>query len=166
MKILILLSLLILTFSGTAYSQNTLKDGLYLINRIDTIESQKTSLSEKETAVYFSKMFEEYNSDEFARIIIDTTQYVPLELESSPKTEQETETKKKLLLTLTKESSERLKTFTTENLMRRVALVVGGEALTVHKIKAAITGGQLQITRCTDNACETLLVKLKDNVVK
>ena len=166
MKILILLTFFILAFTGIIYSQNTIKDGLYLIDRIDTVASQPDLRSEKEIAVYFSPMFEEYNGDEFTRIIIDTTQFVPLELEEPPKTEQQTDNKKKLLLSLTKEASEKLRTFTTENLMRKVALVVGSEALTVHKIKTAITGGQLQITRCTDNACETLYVKLKDNVKK
>lgn len=160
--------LIIFTFFATtiSFSQNKLKDGLYLVNRIDTIAGQTSELSVNETDVYFSKMFEEYNTDEFARIIIDTTQYVPLELESAPKTEQQTEDKKKLLLTLTKEASQRLESFTTEHLMKMVTLVVGGEALTMHKIKMAITGGQLQITRCNDNACETLFVKLKENVVK
>ncbi len=166
MKLLILLTLYILIFSGNAYSQNTINDGLYLINRIDTVATETSLISEKEMAVYFSPLFEEFNSDGFTRIIIDTTQYVPLELEVSPKTEQETDLKKKLLLTLTKEASKKLKTFTAAFVMRLVALVVDGEALTVHKIRAVLTSGQLQITRCTDNACETLYVKLKDNVVK
>jgi preprotein translocase subunit SecD len=166
MKKLFILIIFTIFATAISFSQNKLKDGLYLVNRIDTIAGQTSELSVNETDVYFSKMFEDYNTDEFARIIIDTTQYVPLELESAPKTEQQTEDKKKLLLTLTKEASQRLESFTTEHLMKMVTLVVGGEALTLHKIKMAITGGQLQITRCNDNACETLFVKLKENVVK
>jgi hypothetical protein len=166
MKKLFILIIFTIFATAISFSQNKLKDGLYLVNRIDTIAGQTSELSVNETDVYFSKMFEEYNTDEFARIIIDTTQYVPLELESAPKTEQQTEDKKKLLLSLTKEASLRLESFTTEHLMKMVTLIVGGEALTMHKIKMAITGGQLQITRCNDNACETLFVKLKDNVVK
>lgn len=166
MKKLFILIIFTIFATAISFSQNKLKDGLYLVNRVDTIAGKTSELSVNETDVYFSKMFEEYNTDEFARIIIDTTQYVPLELESAPKTEQQTEDKKKLLLSLTKEASQRLESFTTEHLMKMVTLVVGGEALTMHKIKMAITGGQLQITRCNDNACETLFVKLKDNVVK
>lgn len=144
--------------------QTTLPDGLYLINRIDTAEAQPLSLSSNEKAIFFSKLFEEYNADGYQRIIIDTTQYVPLELMRSPGTEQETELKKKLLLSLTKEASEKLKTFTAAHVMDHVALVVDGEAMTMHKIKVPITSGQLQITRCGDNACEKLSVVLKDNV--
>ncbi len=48
--------------------------------------------------------------------------------------------------------------------MKQATLVVDGEALTVHKIRAAITGGKMEITRCGDNACERIYVTLKDNV--
>jgi hypothetical protein len=50
--------------------------------------------------------------------------------------------------------------------MQMVAIVVGGEVLTMHKIKEPITSGQLQISRCNDNACELLYVRLRDNVKK
>ena len=109
-------------------------------------------------------MFEEYNTGKFARIIIDTSEYVPLELDKPAATEKQTDTKKKLMLSLTKQALEKLKTFTASHVMQKVALVVDREALTVHKIREAITSGELQITRCNDNACEHLLVKLKNNV--
>jgi hypothetical protein len=170
MKKIIFTAYIILILSGASYSQTdsgkTIRDGLYLIVRVDTIESKPDTLSSNEKAIFFSKMFEEFNNDEFTRIIIDTTEFVPLELEKPPVTEKETDQKKKLLLSLTKEVSEQLKTFTAKYLMRHVALVVDGEALTMHKIKVAITSGELQITRCNDNACEKLFVKLKDNVKK
>ena len=144
-------------------SNKTFPDGLYLVTKVDTISTELSTLSPNEKAIFFSKIFDEYNSEEYTRIIIDTTQFVPLELENTPKTEQQTETKKKLLLSLTKNASEKLGIFTSNHVMDRVALVVDGEALTMHKIREAITSGKLQISRCNDNACELLLVKLKDN---
>lgn len=170
MKRIIFTILFTLFLCGISFAKTTpkktIKDGLYLIDKIDTIATQLSPLSHNEMAVSFSKLFAEYNSDGFLRIIIDTTQYVPLELEKAPTTEQQTEQKKKLLLSLTKEASEKLKSFTAAHVMSRVVIVVDGEALTMHKIKEPITSGQLQITRCTDNACERLYVKLKDNVKK
>lgn len=155
-------------FTGLSFSQTTVKhtipDGLYLINRIDTNAAQLSELQLNEKAVFFSKMFEEYNSDEYMRLVIDTSDFVPLELDKTPTAEQQTEQKKLLLLSLTKDASEKLKSFSTKNLKKMVALVVDGEALTMHQIKVALTSGQLQITRCNDNACELLFVKLKDNV--
>jgi hypothetical protein len=170
MKKIILLTILMLSFAGNVFSQKqskkTISDGLYLITKIDTVATQLSPLTSNEVAISFSKLFKEYTSDGFIRLVIDTTEYVPLELERPPVTEQQTELKKKLLLSLTKEASEKLKTFTANHLMSRVALVVDGEALTMHKIKEPITSGELQITRCTDNACERLYVKLKNNVKK
>lgn len=166
----IILTTLTIIISLTSHAQTksiyTIPDGLYLIVKIDTAATQVDTLSSKEIAIYFSKLFEDFNSDEYLRIIIDTTEYVPLELEKAPTTEQQTEAKKKLLLSLTKEASEKLKFFTTNHVMNHVALVVDGEALTMHKIKEPITSGQLQITRCNDNACERLYVTLKDNIKK
>jgi preprotein translocase subunit SecD len=173
MKNIILIPFFMLILFGSSFSQNkTISDGFYLVTKIDTVATQLSTLSSNEIVISFSKLFEEYNSDEFRRIIIDTTEFVPLELEKSPSTEQQplvagsTENKKKLLLTLTKEAGEKLKTFTAKHLMSKVVIVVDGEALTMHKIREAITGGQVQITRCNDNACEILYVKLKDNVKK
>ena len=166
----IILTTLTIIISLTIHAQTksiyTIPDGLYLIVKIDTLAAQIDTLSTKEIAIYFSKLFEDFNTNEYLRIIIDTTEYVPLELEKVPTTEQQTEAKKKLLLSLTKEASEKLKSFTTNHVMNRVALVVDGEVLTMHKIKVPITSGQLQITRCNDNACERLFVTLKDNIKK
>jgi hypothetical protein len=168
MKKLIVLTSFILMVIGQSFSQvkpqKSIEDGLYLITKIDTVATQLSSLSSTEIAVFFSQIFDDFNDDEYARIIIDTTDYVPLELGKSPVTQQETDSKKRLLLSLTKEASEKLKSFTAQHIMGLVALVVDGEALTKHKIREAITSGQLQISRCNDNACELLYVKLKDNV--
>jgi preprotein translocase subunit SecD len=155
-----------LTIPAHPKSNYTIPDGLYLIVKIDTAATQVDTLSSKEIAIYFSKLFEDFNSNEYLRIIIDTTAYVPLELEKAPTTEQQTEAKKKLLLSLTKEASEKLKSFTENHVMNHVAIVVDGEVLTMHKIKEPITSGQLQITRCNDNACQRLYVTLKDNIKK
>lgn len=146
---LFLIVLLTITFCSLAQkTEKVMKDGLYLITTIDTLETHKTSPKSNEKEVRFSTLFEEYNSGEYIRLIVDTTQYVPLELQSAPSAEQQTEHKKKLLLTLTKRASEQLITFSTQYVNKRVALIVDGEALTMHKIRVPITSGQLQITLC------------------
>ncbi len=142
-----------------------LVDGLYLITGIDTIENKLSPLATNETAIFFSKLFDDYNTEEYLRIIIDSTQFVPIQLGQAPTTEQQTDSKKKLLLSFTKSASEKLKVFTANHVMDRVVLVVNGEGLTMHKIREPITSGQLQITRCNDNACEKLFVSLSEDVV-
>lgn len=116
--------------------------------------------------IKFNKMFIENKDDEIIRILIDTSEYVPLELEKAPTTEPQTEQKKKLMLSLTPAASEILKTFSAKHVMKKVIIVVDGEALTMHKVREPITSGQLQITRCSDNACEKLFIMLKGNVKK
>ena len=149
---------------GPKETPKFIPDGLYLVKKIDTIKTELSPLLLNEKAIFFSKMFDEYNDQNYNRIIIDTTQYVQLELEDNPKAEQDTEIKKRLLLSLTKKASESLKTFSVKYLMKKVVLVIDGEALTIHKIKEPLTSGLLQITRCNDNACEKLSLVLKDNV--
>lgn len=170
MKIKLLNFLIIILLFSILYSSAQkspkikVKDGLYLISKVDTNSNQLSKLSKNETVVFFSKMFEEFNDGNYQRIIIDTTDYVPLELQKAPTTEQQTENKKKLLLSLTDKSSEKLKSFTTKNVLKHVVIVIDGEVLTMHKIKEPLTSGLLQITRCNDNACEKLFIKLKKNL--
>lgn len=138
-------------------------DGIYLVKKIDTIKTRLSPLLINEKAIFFNKMFDEYNDQNYNRIIIDTTQYVQLDLEGDPKAEQDAESKKRLLLSLSKNASASLKIFSIKYLMKKVVLVIDGEALTIHKIKEPLTSGLLQITRCNDNACEKLSLVLKDN---
>lgn len=152
-----------ISFAQTG-AKKAINDGLYLIEKEGTDTTRFQVGAKNRAAVKFSDMFVEDKDQNNVRLLINTSDYVPLELEKSPETEQQTETKKKLLLSLTKSASEKLKKFTAKNVMKHVAVIVDGEALTMHRIKVAITSGQLQISRCNDNACELLFVKLKDNV--
>ena len=44
-----------------------------------------------------------------------------------------------------------------------MAIVIGGAVVTVHKIKAAVSGGRLQITRCSKYGCHMLFTELQKN---
>ena len=65
-----------------------------------------------------------------------------------------------LTVSLSRKNAERAEAFTRTHLGGRVALVVDGEIVTLHKIRSVVTGGKLQIARCTDNACEVIRSKL------
>jgi hypothetical protein len=65
-----------------------------------------------------------------------------------------------LVVTLAPESASALEAFTQARMGHRVAVVIGGEVVSTHRVKAVVTGGHLQITRCTDNACEELRTRL------
>ena len=90
----------------------------------------------------------------------------PLQLKHKPTTENQADNRKKLFLTLSDKAAQQLKEFSARNLNKLTSIVVDGQALTMHKVRTVLEGGHLQITRCTDNACELLFVALQDNVTQ
>lgn len=144
-------------------SAKTIEDGMYLI-----INAGDSSLAGKKGLVLnFSHHFLGDNAEEQpTRLEIDTTEYVPLLLQKRPDSLMQKDGRMNLQLSMTPDAGKQLENFTDRNVNRRVAVVIGGEAVSMHKIKEKIVGGKLQITRCTDNACEYLYYELMDNVAK
>jgi hypothetical protein len=95
-------------------------------------------------------------------VLLDLDNWVPLELSAEPTIIGGQDEKKKLDLSFSAIAAERLRTFTAAHLMESATMVVDGKALTVQKIRDTITGGKLQITRCDDNACERIFLRLKE----
>ena len=87
---------------------------------------------------------------------------VPLTLAAKPKTQDGASGSPMLRLQLAPDAAQTLERFTAANLGRPVAIVVGGEVVSKHKVREAITGGKLQISWCNANACEVLRLKLTD----
>lgn len=86
---------------------------------------------------------------------------VPLVLAKAPALLKEGENGfPELRLELTAEAARRLETLTREHLGGRVAFVIDGEPVTLHKIRSVITGGQFRLSRCTDTACQYLYGRL------
>ena len=165
MPIAILLFLLIQTsiIPLQAFPEPQLPDGIYLV--LDVYEEAPTGVAVGQVISY-SHEFLDDAVGEPSFLCVFPVDFVPLELARAPEGKVQDDKRIHLLLTLESASARRLEEFTTAYVNRQVAMVIGGKAVTLHKVRTPITGGQLQITRCTDNACEKLLVALKDNVVK
>jgi hypothetical protein len=155
----------LLCLSVCAFSQTEIKvpDGLYLVDSlvVDTV-GIKVRSGQKLVAIDADFLAVAEKNERF--ILLSVSDFVPLQLERSPELLKQGNKKKKLQLSFSRLAAEKLESFTASNLMRRATLVVDGKALSVHKIRAKITGGKMEITRCGDNACERLYVTLKDNV--
>jgi len=95
-------------------------------------------------------------------IALDPTSFVPLILEGNPDATKDTGGKTILSVTLKKEYADALENFTRAHLGGKVAIVLDGEIVTIHKVRSIISGGKLQITRCSDNACDVLRAKLTE----
>jgi len=146
--------------------QLSLEDGMYKVERFGTLKSEILPLKANEKIIVFNQEFIDKTDQDKEYLVINTQEFAPLKLGEQPKTETQDDDRKRLLLKLSEKAKEQMKVFTAKNLNAHTAIVVNNEALTKHKIKSIIDEGLLQITRCTDNACELLYSELQDNVVK
>ncbi|MHC4940733.1 MAG: hypothetical protein ACYTHK_17470 [Planctomycetota bacterium] len=76
-------------------------------------------------------------------VLLDTTGYAPLDLAEPPE-QAEVNGRAVLLLTLTPDAGRALTELTTH--AERAAVVVGGEVVTVHRVRVPIEGGRLQVS--------------------
>jgi hypothetical protein len=150
-----------ISFSQTS---TRLKDGLYLVAEVVKDSTQSIETNRQNAFVHFNKLFLKNAPKDATGLVVYTNNFVPLELEKEPELVQQAENKKKLQLSFSRLASDKLTGFTSNNIMKQATLIVNGEALTINKIRAAITDGKMEITRCDDNACETIYAQLKDKV--
>lgn len=140
-------------------------NGLYLISELGTDTTEFGLIEERKAVIKFNYLIINEKDQKYNRILVDLDKYVPLCLQKPPEAVQQTEIKKNLVFSLTEKASEQLKVFTTNHIMQKIALVVDGEAVSIHKIREPIIHGQIQITTCSDNACERLIVKIKNDKI-
>jgi len=150
-------------YNGPKTKQFTLSDGFYQAMNLVPDTSQLPVLNTGEVLIGFDTLF---NPGDFTRVVVDTSDYVPLELGVSPVAEPEAGNKKLLSVSFTAPAAAKIKSFTAKRLMKEVVIVLDGKAITMHKIRDTITGDKMQITRCGDDACEYLYVKMKNRIKK
>ena len=93
--------------------------------------------------------------------IAGKTPDVPLKLKGDPERITDDQGKTMLNLRIDDEYIPVLERVTRENMMRKqFAVVIGGRMISAHKIRAPITDGKLQISRCSDNVCERIYADL------
>jgi preprotein translocase subunit SecD len=93
-------------------------------------------------------------------VTIDRDSFVPLLIEGTPRLGTDPNGRSMLSITLARDQAKRLEDFTRAHLGGRVATILDGEIITLNKIRAVITGGEVQMTRCTDEACQFVRAKL------
>lgn len=163
MKKAFIVLLLAFYFQGKAQTKN-IADGFYEVSRIIYDTSRVVTLKGKEV-ISFNTDFLENAPKDCRGLEILTAEYVPLILNERPVLLEGT-VKSTLQIALTEESASLLNSFTKTRVMHQVVIVKNGQALTMHKIREAITGRKFEITRCTDKACEKLQVEMQENVKK
>lgn len=143
-----------------------LEDAFYLVHRSNTKTSEILPLASNEKIITFNQEFLDGTDQKPTYVVVNVEEYVPLNIIEMPKAFRQDNGKSSLNLSLNESSKDDLAKFTKDHLYKTVAIVVGQKALTKHKIKSVIDGGKVQISRCTDDACEMLYVELEDNIKK
>lgn len=162
-KIVTVLSLLLLLAAcrqkQTTRHPLTLHDGFYEVVGSGSSEPDVTKTLQGQVVINFDTLF---SPGDYSWVAIDTNDFVPLKLDTDPQVIQQNGQRMLLSVRLTSGAAQKMKKFSSERVMKQVAIVIDGKAITVHKIREAITGNDIQITRCDDNACEYLYLKLTD----
>jgi preprotein translocase subunit SecD len=136
-------------------------NGLYAVVReASTRDSALVEGSRHLVMVYDRRYTESDPATPAEYVALDTTTYVPLILSGPPDASKDGRGWTMLSVTLAPEQVKPLEDFTAARLGGTVAIVLDGEVISTHRVRAVVQGGRLQITRCGDNACDVLLAKL------
>jgi preprotein translocase subunit SecD len=163
-KLIFLMAVFCLFMDGKAQSRAALKDGLYVVAAEVKDSSGLRATAKGKSLVPFNPGFLENAPDSTLALLVNTQDFVPLELAEEPQLVKPADQKGRLQLSFSRLAAQKLEAFTRANLMKPAALIVNGQVLTMHKIRAVITGGKMEISRCADNACDHIYVELKNNV--
>lgn len=139
-----------------------LKNGMYAVAATATSKEQVQAPQKMHRILVYEDKFSGSESpDPPLFVALETSRYVPLVLELPPEALKQPDGRTYLNVTLKKEHVEALEEFTREHLGGRVAIVLGGEIITMHKVRTVITGGKMMITRCMDDGCELIMSRLR-----
>ncbi len=135
---------------AACFGEAPLANGVYAVVKTGPSAEQARTGADGERVM-------KYGGEYFA---LDASRFVPLILAEPPKAAQDDRGFTMLNVKLAPEHARRLETFTREHLGGRIAVVIGGDIVTTHKVRGVIRDGEAKITRCDDDACRTLLLKL------
>lgn len=137
------------------------KSGIYAVLRQGATPDEARGGDTGCVVVPYHKQYTDAGpSETMEYVAIDPSAFVPMILEGAPIAKKDEGGKTILSVTLKKEYVKPLEDFTRAHLGGKIAILVDGEVVTIHKVRSVISEGQFQVTRCTDNACEVLRAKL------
>lgn len=139
-------------------------DGFYAVVRREQGSEAQVPTKENELRLRYNAAFRNAEDAAEETVVVQLQPFVPLLLKEAPtKTADPTErTRFWVGVSLSDEASEQFEAFTARHLGNPVAIVVGGDVVTVHTIREVIKGGKVQISRCGDEGCQVLFRELTD----
>jgi len=144
-----------------------LADGVYSVLRDSDKEKEVLPLKDGEALVVHRHRYLKKDENEPPRfLVVRSVPAVTLDLAEAPKTAKEGEGSLRILLKLQPKAAKALEELTRDRLGRQITIVLGGEVVTMHKIREVIKGGEVQITSCAAGAAEYLLEHLQAKTKK
>lgn len=159
-------SLVLLSSVNAIWGEETKADkkpasGVYAVLRESRKEKDVLPLAEGEMVVVNQFQYLKKEDREPPRyLVVQKSLAVKLDLDGAPRAEKEKEDVTKIFLKLKPVEARNLERLTTRHRGKQVAIVVGGEVVTVHKIRETIKGGEVQITSCAPGGAKYLLQRL------
>ncbi|MCI0379162.1 MAG: hypothetical protein L0215_16260 [Gemmataceae bacterium] len=143
-------------------SSKKLPDGVYAVLCESLIEKDVLPLKDGEAlAVHRHRYLKKDDKEPPRFLVVRPAPDVDLALASAPKAVKEGEEVVRILLKLQPKAATALERLTSDRLGRQVTIVVGGEVVTMHKIREVIKGGEVQITSCALGAANYLMEQLQ-----
>jgi hypothetical protein len=143
-------------------SRPKVPDGVYAVRRDGLKEADVLPLRDGEALVVNNHRYVKPGGSEPPRfVVVGAAPDVKLDLAGEPKAEKEGAEVVRILLKLRPAAAAALERLTRDQLGRQVAIVLGGEVVTQHKVREVIKGGDVQITSCAAGAAGYLLEQLQ-----
>lgn len=150
-----------ITISSAGCAREQGQTGFYVILAdAQGVEGLPKPAPDQQIARYDQKYLREAGQEPTRYLLLRKKPDVALKLARPPESGEDSRGFTTLSIELTKEAAMDLERVSRDNLGKKVAFVIEGEPVTIHKIRSVITGGQFQLSRCTDNACEYIRSRL------
>jgi preprotein translocase subunit SecD len=146
----------------TAPSPKKVPNGVYAVLRESLKEKDVLPLKEREVLVVHNARYLKKDDKEPPRfLVVHSSPDVVLDLASKPKAVKEGTEVVRISLKLQPKAAAALERWTRDHLGRQVAIVLGGEVVTMHKVREVLKGGDVQVTCCAPGSANYLFEQLE-----
>jgi hypothetical protein len=143
----------------TGESAKKAPDGIYAVQRESLKQKDVLPLKDGEVMLINNHRYLNIEDQEPpGYVVVHSRPDVPLDLAGEPKAVKEGEATVRILFRLQPRAAKALEQLTGDRRVQKVTVVVGGEIVTVHKVRAAIKNGEVQVTSCAGPAAADYLL--------
>ena len=146
----------------TADGRKKLPDGFYAVQRESLKEKDLLPLKDGEVLLVNRHRYLKKDEKEPPRfLVVRSAPDVEFDLAGAPRAVKEGAEVVRIYVKLQPKAAKELERVTRDHLGREIAIVLGGEVVTMHKVREVIKGGEAQVTSCAAGAASYLLEQLQ-----